>query len=92
MREIEKILKETLAGKELGRVKDLLEVRKAWENLPGPKVGVPSGFRGERLVVRVDSHPWAQELIFRKEEILEFLRETTGRRIEDLIIKVRPEV
>lgn len=92
MREIKEILKETLAGKELERVKDLLEVRKAWENLPGLKVGTPSGFRGERLVVRVESHPWAQELTFRKGEILEYLRDTTGKRIEDLIIKVKPEV
>lgn len=90
MREIREVLGEALSREEMGRVMDLLEAKRAWKELPFSLPGEPCGLRGGRLVVRVGSHAWAQELVFRKEEIIKALERKTGRKVEDIIFKVKP--
>ncbi len=92
MREIKDLIKETLAEEGLKKVEDLLKVKKAWEKMGGLPKGAPCGFKGEKLVVRVDSHAWAQEFSVRRKEVIERVRDETGLKIEDIIIKYKPQV
>ncbi|MDI7253063.1 MAG: DUF721 domain-containing protein, partial [Actinomycetota bacterium] len=66
MRDIGDLLRETLVEEGLGRVEDLLKVKRAWGEMEGVPEGVPCGFRGGKLVIRVSSHAWAQELSMRR--------------------------
>lgn len=90
MREIKEILGEVFSGEEAERIKNLQEVKRAWAGLRCSGLGEPCGFKGNRLVIRVGSHVWAQELVFYKEEIVRALEEATRTKIEDLIFKVKP--
>ena len=92
MRKINGILREALAGEGLERVEDLLAIKKAWNESGRFPEGTPCGFKGKRLVIRVNSHAWAQEMSMRRQEILGFLENATRIKIEDIVIKVKPKV
>lgn len=92
MRDIGDLLREALAEEGLERVEDLLAIKRAWERTEGLPRGTPCGFRGGKLVVRVDTHAWAQELSVRRMEVVDKIKDKTGLQIGDIIIKYKPKV
>lgn len=92
MKNIKGLIKEVLAGEGLERVEDLVAIKEAWRRIEGLPKGVPCALKGGKLVVRVDTHPWAQELSLRRKEILDKLRDEAGLQIDDVIVKYKPKV
>ncbi len=92
MKSIKELLREALAGEGLDKVEHLLVLRRAWEEMGLAGSGAPSGLEGDCLVVRANSHAWAQELSMRREEILAGLKDRTGIEIRRMILKTKPKV
>lgn len=79
-----------LAEEDLQELGTLLRVREAWPGLVGEKMAArtkPYRLEGRRLFVGVESHAWAQELHYRKEEIKGMIREVLGLEIEEITAK-----
>lgn len=92
MREMKEALKEMCIREGIAQINELLAIKEAWEKFNTVKGAVPTGFQGRRLVVRVSSHPWAQELRYRTEDVKREIKKLTGIEIEGVIIKVKPEL
>ena len=90
IREISELMGEVLADEDLQELGELLRVRKEWPGLVGEETAArtrPYRLEGGRLFVGVESHAWAQELHFKKEEIKAGLREVMALEIEEIVAK-----
>lgn len=90
-------IREVLA-RAIGRSKLRAELKKFefknhWKTIVGDQIAShakPAGFRGNALIVQVDSSVWAQELSFQKKTILARIKRFVpeNRDIEDIVFSI----
>lgn len=87
---IGEVLQDFLSSEGMEDLGELIQIKKAWSELVGEKIAreaLPYRLEGERLFIGVRSHAWAQEMHYRKEEIIKSVQEKTGAEIREIVIK-----
>ena len=72
---------------------DTYRVQKSWEQIVGAELArrtYPKRIQRDVLLVAVENPAWAQHLSMMKDEILQVIRERTGRKFSDLRFENRP--
>lgn len=90
---IREVLSRAIGRSKLRAELKKFEFKNHWKTIVGDKVAShskPAGFRGNTLIVQVDSSAWAQELSFQKGTILARIKRFVpeNRMVEDIIFSV----
>lgn len=91
---IREVLSRAISRSKLRSELKKFEFKNHWETIVGDRIAShakPAGFRGNALIVQVDSSAWAQELSFQKGTILSRIKRFVPdqQNISDIIFSVR---
>jgi predicted nucleic acid-binding Zn ribbon protein len=93
MKSLGQILKDVMANLSLDKAFSQAQIQKQWEKAVGSSIAshaYPEEVRSRRLVVRVDSPLWLQELTLMKPSLIEKLNSLLGQgqEIGDLVLRL----